>query len=246
MSWLSSFFGGSKKVDTSYTGPRPVGSLADVQGGKDYYKTIQDRIAGRNVGFGEGYADKYSSPIIKNLRRGFTDYTMPELTSELSRMGRRKGSAGFSQIERAYGEQADKEGDIFSRLQMRNEDQGRSEVNDALERLGSYASNEANLMDRLSGFEYDARRNEIADARAGRKEDNERTGKVLATAGELALAPFTGGASLAGLANKSASAPYDLNSFDPRNYIGYGDSKTNLIQRVSQRNARLGQQGGRR
>src|SRR3990167_1325661 len=111
----------TQKKDFTYSGPRPPGSLLSVTGGKPYYDTLQARLAGRGVGFGEGYADKYANPIIQNLRSRFESYTMPELESELSRTGRRRGTSGFQQISQARREQGLSEGDVFSRLQQRNE-----------------------------------------------------------------------------------------------------------------------------
>lgn len=153
MSIFSKLFNSGKK-DYTYNGPRPPSSLTEVRGGQDYYNNIQDRLAGRGVGFGDSYASQYANPIIKNQRNTFESYVVPELKSELSATGRRGGSAGFAQLAKAYGDQALNEGDIFSRLQQRNEDQSRREINDALSSLGNFANNEANLKDQYANFEY--------------------------------------------------------------------------------------------
>src|SRR3990167_1020925 len=196
MSWLSNLFGGNQKKDTSYTGPRPLSSLTLNPSGKAYQDEILARLAGRNVGFGQDYASKYSSPIIQNMRGQFEGYQIPELNARLSAEGRSRGSGGFSQIAQAYKEQGLQEGDIFSRLQQRSEDQQRQEISDALARTGQFAKDENAVHDRLVNFEYGANRDQIGDATAQRKEGREAFGGFLQGVGERAAIPLTGGASL--------------------------------------------------
>ena len=235
---------GSEKRDTSYQGPRRISSLTNVRGGEDYYKNIMDRLQGRGVGFGDDYADIYSSPIIKNMRGNFESYQMPALTSELSATGRRRGSGGFDQIRRAYSEQGLQEGDIFSRLQQRNEDQKRSEINDALNRLGIFNQNEADLTNQQADSEYGMHQDQLSEADTRNQRKAAGLQKLVTTAGSLIAAPFTGGASLAGLTNMSASRsggdPYSVNYLNPSSNIGYGRSGNSLNDRLVQRNARLG------
>lgn len=191
MSILSKLFNSEKK-DTTYRGTKPVSSLTQVKGGNEYYNTIQDRLAGRNVGFGDSYASTYANPIVKNMRANFEDYQMPELEAELSRTGRRKGSGGFTQIAQAYKEQGNQEGDIFSRLQQRNEDQMRNEINDALGRTGDFAQNEANLVDRLAAFDYGDHTRQVTEA--AQRRANESAGmQNLVFAGADALMGMAGG-----------------------------------------------------
>lgn len=225
MSLLGKLFNSNKK-DTSYNGPRPVQSLEEVGGGKEYKQTIMDRLMGRNVGFGEDYASVNSSPIVKNMRSQFTDYTMPELTSELSVTGRRRGSGGFDQVKRAYNDEANQEGDVFSRLQVRNEDQKRNEINDALGRVGDYASNEANLVSNRANFDYTDNARQAAEANARRA--NEASGlQALGRLGtSVALAPFTGGASL--LSASSAFGGGGSGGMDMGTYL--------MIQNIMKRN----------
>jgi len=168
MSFLSKLFGSEKK-DTTYNGPKPITTLNQVQGGPEYYQTILDRMYGRNVGFGDDYASKYSNPIIQNMRSQFTDYQLPELKSELSATGRRRGSGGFDQIRRAYNEQGLQEGDVYSRLQQRNEDQMRNEINDAMGRVGDFAKNEAGLFNNYVNFENANNNRQVAEATARRQ-----------------------------------------------------------------------------
>lgn len=237
MSWLSKLFGSEKK-DTSYTGPRPITTLSQVKGGPEYYQTIIDRMAGRGVGFGDSYASKYASPIVRNMRGYFTDYAVPELKSDLSATGRRRGSAGFSQLEQAYKNQGLAEGDVFSRLQQRNEDQMRNEINDAMGRVGQFAQNEAGLFNNYVNFEKAENDRQVSEAQARRDREAAGYQRLLVAGGQLAAAPFTGGASLAipmggaqDFYQYRASTPppgYDLSGF------------SSIPNRVSVRNAQAG------
>lgn len=233
MSWLSNLFKSGKR-DTTYRGPQPTQSLTQVRGGPEYYQTITDRLQGRGVGFGPNYASKYANPIVQNLRNRFESYDIPALTSELSVTGRRRGSGGFDQIRRAYEEQGLTEGDVFSRLQQRDEDQQRNEINDALGRVGDFAANEANLRDK-----YVASQMADHDAQISRADaERERQGGLVSRAGQafisLAAAPFTGGGSLALLPRYST-----VQSGGNPN-VGYGRSGNSLNQRLAQRAALQG------
>ena len=243
--FISKLFGGSsQKRDTTYTGYKPPASQAALMGGPELYAKIRSRLAGEDVGYGKDYASIYSSPIIKNMRSQFEGYTVPELDAELSATGRRRGSGGFAQKAQAYKEQGLSEGDVFSRLQQRNEDAQREDVNDAFGRLQNYVGTEGNLGTTRANFDYTDFNRTLAEDAARRTAKGNENMRALTAAGSLVAAPFTGGASLSGLANTSASrqvgSPYDINQFNPRNYIGYGKSGNSLNTRLAQRNARLG------
>lgn len=168
MSWLSKLFKTDKR-DTTYQGPKPVTSLNQVQGGPEYYKTISGRMAGEGVGFGEQYASQASNPVIARMRNQFKSYDIPELASELSATGRRRGSAGFDQMRRAYEDQSLAEGDVYSGLYQQNEAQKRNEMNDALGRMGQYASNEANLVGERANFDYADNQRQVGEEDERRK-----------------------------------------------------------------------------
>lgn len=237
---MSNFFSrlfNTKKTTNEYDNPvEPYQSLSQVQGGPEYYKQILSRSQGQGVGFGDTYAQKYSNPIIQNMRGNFEDYTMPELNSELTATGRRRGSSGFQQIAQAQKEQGLAEGDIFSRLQQRNEDQSRSEINDAMGRVGQYAQNEADLRNNFSNF-----RMGIMDRRAGmnaQRNANESAG--LNRVGQFATQLLFGSNSPTPFQSQDITPQY--NSYTPGNpNIGFGRSGNSYNDRLLQRYA----QGGR-
>lgn len=237
MGFFSDLFGKKEKRDTTYTGARPVPSLSGVQGGPEYYNAISGRVRGEGVGFGPNYATQYSNPIIANMRNQFSSYQLPELQSELSRTGRRRGSGGFDQIRRAYQEQGLAEGDIFSRLQQRNEDQERNEINAALADLGAYAQNEAELQNRRVMFDYQDHGRQLQEADSRQAANSAAAQRMVGMAGAGLSGLMGGGAGMvSGFSPMQSSLP-------PMNYyarmmpnMSYGD----LYNTYSQ----YGQQGG--
>lgn len=230
MSIFSKLFGSSKK-DYTYSGPRPPATTTNLPGGKEYYQTIQDRLAGRNVGFGESYADKYANPITANMRNNFTSYQLPNLKDELSATGRRSSSNGFDQIRRAYQEQGLNESDVFSRLQQRNEDQMRNEINDAFARSGDLGKTEAGLLSNLANFEYANNEAQVNREQDRMKRESEGYKNLITAAGSVIAAPYTGGASLVAMPQYSTGQV----GGDPT--IGYGKSGRSLNERLAQRAA---------
>lgn len=190
MSWLGNLFGGNQKKDNTYSGPVPYNSLRDASGGEDYYKTILGRMQGQGVGYGEGYADRNASPIVKNMRNTFNSYDIPELKSELSATGRRKGSAGFDQMRRAYQEQGLNEGDVFARLQQQNDVASHEDVNRSIEQLGAFNQNDYNARTTASNFYNQQNRDQVADATAQKNEGNAAFQRLL---GQASLAMPTSG-----------------------------------------------------
>ena len=183
----------SEKKDTTYTGPKPYGSLRSAAGGEDYYKTILGRSHGQGVGYGDSYASQMANPIIQNSRARFQDYTMPELNSELSLTGRRRGSAGFSQVAQAQKEQGLAEGDIYSQLQQRNEDLMRREQSEAIGQLGDFNKGDYDAMSNLANFEYADNNRQVTEANQRRA--NQATGyqNLLAAGSDAVMGMYGGG-----------------------------------------------------
>lgn len=182
----------SKKRDTTYTGTQPIASLRDTQAGKEYYDKIARRSEGYDVGYGPGYASKYANPIIQRSRAEFQDYYLPELKSELVASGRYGGSGGFDQLRRAYNEQALTEGDIFSRLQQREEDARRQDIAAAIDAQGDVARADADLIGRKAAFDYGQYGNQLS--REDQRLANQSAGYQRLVGGALDFAaPYAGG-----------------------------------------------------
>lgn len=242
-----SFFGklfNSEKKDTTYNGPKPFQSISEIEGGNQYKQNIMDRMAGRNVGFGSDYATKYANPIITNSRANFNDYVVPELTSELSLTGRRRGSGGFDQMRRAYGEQANQENDVFSRLQQRNEDQSRNEINAAYGQVDDYLKNEANMRNTRSDFDYQDNNRQVQEANQRRANQAAGYQNLVYSGADAAIALAGGGG---GVGQRQPQQAQGYNSLfsspngsfrpsaPPSNY-----DYSNLVSRTNARNAQAG------
>ncbi len=236
MSIFSKLFNSEKK-DTTYRGERPYQSLLESTGGKDYYQKILGRMNGQGVGFGDNYASKYANPIVNNLRNNFESYTMPELTSELSVTGRRRGTGGFDQVRRAYNEQALTEGDVFSRLQQRNEDAQREDINNAIEGVGDFNQRDANTKNNYANFEYADNNRQVTEANQRRA--NQATGyQNLLNAGGDIVSTYLGGGS-GTFSRQAPTVSQPLPNYSSYGQAPYGDvSRVN--SRVMQRNARAG------
>lgn len=224
----------SGKHDTTYSGPKPAASLLDVAGGKDYYNTILGRSKGEGVGFGDTYAQKYANPIIQNSRANFQDYTMPELNSELTATGRRRGSSGFQQIAQAQKEQGLAENDIFSHLQQRNEDQMRSEQANAIAQLGDFNKGDYDARTILSNFENANNNRQVQEANQRRANESAGLQNLVYAGTDLISSMYGGGQGVGQRTPQVAS----YGGGNPN--IGFGNSGNSYNQRLLQRYAQAG------
>lgn len=227
MSWLSNLFGGNQKKDTTYTGTKPVTNLSQVAGGPEYYSAISNRLKGEGVGYGETYANQASNPVIARMRNQFSSYDVPELQSQLSATGRRKSSGGFDQLRRAYTDQSLAEGDVYSGLYQQNENQKRTEINDALGRMGAYAADNANLTGQRADFDMGEYKNQLSQAQGQRDAGNAAFGRLLGTAalGLQGVSRFGGAQSAM---PQFSSTDYASNMFQP---WGQGGSMNDRLAR---------------
>ena len=236
MSLFSSLFKTSKTP--TYSGPKPYKSLLDATGGQEYYKNITDRVAGRGVGFGDAYAEKYANPIIQNSRNTFQNYTLPELKSDLTLTGRRAASSGSGALEAAYRNQTAGENDVFSRLQQRNEDQQRNEINNALESLGAFNKGDYDAQNIYSNFDRDTFNTSMKNKQYDNEANQGTAGRIVGAGAQLLLgggggySPYGGGIPtgqniVSGGINYPVTAPpygYNYNYQKPQ--------QKNLLQRL--------------
>lgn len=166
-SFLSKLFNSSKR-DTTYTGAQPYASLTQAQGGADSLAELKRRMAGVGVGYGSDYENQAANPIITNMRGLYNSRTMPELVSELSATGRRRGSGGFEQLRQSLQDQGNQEGDVYARAYQANQEQKRNEINQALSDTQDFARSDADLQNRAAQFSY-------ADHMKQVNQENQRT-----------------------------------------------------------------------
>lgn len=209
MSIFSKLFNSEKK-DTTYSGPKPYGSLLQAQGGQDYYNRILGRSQGQGVGYSHDYVEKASNPVIARMRNKFSSYDIPELKSDLSLTGRRKGSSGFGQIAKAYENQGLNEEAAYAPIYAAAEEAKRADTNTGITQLGEFNKGDFDARNILSNFEYADNSRQVSEANQRRSNESaglNRAGQLITSVG---LAPFTGGASLAG-----ASGAFGGQSYDP-------------------------------
>jgi len=241
MSIFSKLFGSSKK-DATYRGPEPYASLEQAKGGRESLEELKRRLRGEGVGFGANYADRAASPVIARMRNTYNTTVRPELESELTLTGRRRGSAGFDQLRRSLMDQSFAEGDVWSGLYQQDEAQKRNEINDALDDIQEFARADAGQQGAYVGHVRGLHDAEVARADARRAAESEGM-KRLGQAGlSIAAAPFTGGASLAALPAVTSASSHDYSGMasNPRANIGYGRSGNSLNQRLAMKRALMG------
>lgn len=197
MSLLSGLFKTEKTP--SYNGIRPYAGLTDAAGGKNYYDTINARLAGNGVGYSSDYVDKATNPIIARMRNQFTSTDLPELKSELTATGRRAGSSGFQQLSKAYENQGLNEEAAYAPVYAASEEARRSDVNDALTKLGAFNTGDFNARNTAAGFDNDLYKQETNNIQTDRAANNAKGANIIQGGVAAAGIPFTGGVSAAGV-----------------------------------------------
>ena len=237
---ISKLFGGSSdKRDTTYNGPQPYAHLYDAPGGSDALAEFRRRLAGQGVGYGDAYATQVSNPIIKNMRSKYQSDVYPELTSELSATGRRRGSGGFAQLAKSLQGQSLEEGDVFANIYRENEQQKRREINDSLSGLERFGQNEVGVQGDYVDFQKKDNNAQLLREDARRKARGEENMRAITTAGQIAGMPF-GGSSYGSPITSANSSNYGSMAFNPNANIGYGRSGNSLNQRLAMKKALQG------
>ena len=111
--------------------------------GVPYYQSLTERLAGRNVGFEPGFLDARINPYATKARANYASYTVPTISAAASARGLGRSTIPVSQIRQGSQEVEQSIADKMAEVAYQNEIQKRSEVNDALARMGLLASEEA-------------------------------------------------------------------------------------------------------
>lgn len=243
MSLFGNLFNSNKQSQNSVNAV-PIRSLSQVPGGKEYFQTIQDRIAGRGTGYGADYTS-FANPQIANLKNNFESYQLPELKSELTATGRRAGSSGFQQIAKAYQEEGLNENSILGNLMQRNAEASHTDVNNAINAEGAYAQNEANMSNAGAQFDYNNTNQQLDNEKArlaNQSKGYQQIGQGITDAAMNFAVP--GAASFMGAGNSgsggygstfNSGGQYWKPSAPPANY-----NYSNIGARLAQRNGQMG------
>jgi len=181
---------------------RPFKSLTEINTGQTLNDIIQAALTqGKGIGYPSDYTSRVTSPVVAQREYNFTKKELPTLSGELSGRGLGRSSIAGQQIGEAT---AQKERDINSYLAdayatdeaQKKADQARYE-NLGMTYTGAEATQRGNYSadDLLRVLET----NKIGTAYNTRdtQDINQLIGTALKYAAPAALAPFTGGASLA-------------------------------------------------
>lgn len=143
-----------KKVPIKkYKGFEPYSSLKEIPEGQKYATTLQERLAGRGVGFREKELSSLTSPYAAQARAGLKEQTIPQISAQASARGVGRSTIPVSRIglESAATERSIEE--KIAALRLANEAQRRQEINQALSGLGQFTSAEAAQRGQRAGFD---------------------------------------------------------------------------------------------
>jgi hypothetical protein len=211
---LSRIFGFSrdKTNEQEYEGARPPSSLTEVQGGPEYYKTLQDRMAGIGVGYTPGFLDKATAPYATARKSYLENYELPQINAQASARGLGRSSVITNQqaLKRQEAGQ-----DIESRIAdvgLKNEQQMRDEINNAVSGMGTFASNNANLATNRAMFDYGDKTRVLNNTATNIANQDQNAMKLPTLGASAAMGPVTGGASLMSMPSVLGGGQVDMNT----------------------------------
>lgn len=131
MGVFSNLFGFRKKRDETFRGETPV-SIEDTAQGKLLGKTLEERLAGRGVGFRPGFLEKATTPFAIQARAGLKEETIPRISAEASARGLGRSTIPVNRIALESVRTERDISEYVGQVSLMNEQQRRVEINDAL------------------------------------------------------------------------------------------------------------------
>jgi hypothetical protein len=149
MSWFTDIFNPKKQQAPNIQAPPTLSGTAEYP---LYKQTLEDRIAGRNLGYDPAVLDASTAPYAKKARADFTNYTVPQIAGAASARGLGRSTIPVSQI--GLGSQ-DVENSIANRvaqLTLANEEEKAAEKNSAISSYGGLMSSDYNsILNNIAG-----------------------------------------------------------------------------------------------
>ena len=191
---IGKLFGFGKKKTTpqpqqNVFGPR---SIKETPEGAQFVKTLQERLAGRGVGFRPEVIAGATAPFAAQQRPELRERTIPTISAQASARGVGRSTIPVGQIGQAS---AGVERDIASRvaeLSLADEQQRRAEINAALTGIGNVAQVDIGLRQDLSAQNL-AEFNRLQKFEAGERAERQAGAGRLATLATTAIGAAIGG-----------------------------------------------------
>ena len=189
MSLLSSLFR-TKKVNLTPDIRRPTQD--ELEFTPQLRQFAKSRIAGENLGFGDGFVDKATSAPIKSREARFRDYEMPQISSQLSSRGLAR-SAGpnlaTDVISRATSQKERDINDLVSQFFVLNEGQKKTDQSQALNLAQNMNVQQAGMKENEAAASERLVNATAADARARETRDTGLAGNILQAGAQLVAGP---------------------------------------------------------
>ena len=195
---IGKLFGASDDKPAEYDKTKPFMSLREIPETTQYYlPTLEERLAGKNVGYSQSVLDSSTAPFATARRAAVADYEAPAITGAASARGLGRSSLVTSQIGKAQQQASQDIEQRMADIALRNEAQKRQEINQALSDIGQWTLNESNQRTTRAGFDYADWNRINNEQNANEQAQKQGAMRSLMLGAAVAAAPFTGGASLA-------------------------------------------------
>lgn len=195
MGLFSNLFGGGRKPE-KYKGIRPFASLQEIPQGKLLTDELEARMRGERVGFRPEILSQSTAPFALSRRTALKEKTIPTISAAASARGLGRSTITTGQIGQASSQA---ERDIMERIaqiNLANEQQRRAEINEAVLGTERYVGAEAQQRTVRANFDYNDFLNQEQAQTAYSQRQAQGLGRALSLGTSMAMAPFTGGASL--------------------------------------------------
>lgn len=168
---LGSVFGigSSGEKPQTYGGERPIRSIKDVEEGKKYVQTVEDRLAGIATGYDEAFLNEATAPYATKRRTALKQETIPLISAQASSRGLGRSSIPVNRIAVASQGTEQDIMEKIAQLEYANQQQKRAEIADALNKYGNIANTQVGLENQARNFDY----NEWANIQAQRQQRNQ-------------------------------------------------------------------------
>lgn len=109
-------------------------------------QTLEDRLAGRGLGYNQSVLDANTAPYAKSQREGFTNYTVPQISASASARGLGRSTIPVNQTRLGSQEVENSIAERVAQLTLENERTKSSEKQNAISGYGGLMTEDYNAM----------------------------------------------------------------------------------------------------